>query len=189
MLTKFRLKMLNREASSPKNKPVEIIEHLNIYNGNVVGDIGSGGGFFTREFSREVGSKGQVYAIDTHQKSLDYIEDDIQKEGIQNVQTILADPDRIKLPEKRVDLFFLRNVFHHISNPIEYFQNLKGSLKDNGKIAIIDYNRKKLSFTGIFGHYTSEIVLLDIMKQAGFSLLEKYDFLPDQLFMIFEKGP
>jgi predicted methyltransferase len=46
--------MLNREASSPKNKPVEIIEHLNIYNGNVVGDIGSGGGFFTREFSREV---------------------------------------------------------------------------------------------------------------------------------------
>jgi hypothetical protein len=88
-----------------------------------------------------------------------------------------------------VDLFFLRNVFHHISNHIEYFQNLKGSLKDNGKIAFIDYNRKKLSFTGIFGHYTSEIVLLDIMKQAGFSLLEKYDFLPDQLFMIFEKGP
>lgn len=66
-----------------------------------MGDIGSGGGFFTREFSREVGSKGQVYAIDTHQKSLDYIEDDIQKEGIENVQTILANPDRIKLPEKK----------------------------------------------------------------------------------------
>ena len=28
MLTEFRFKMLNREASSPKNKPSEIIEHL-----------------------------------------------------------------------------------------------------------------------------------------------------------------
>ena len=181
--------MLNREASSPKNKPVEIIEHLNIYNGNVVGDIGSGGGFFTREFSREVGSKGQVYAIDTHQKSLDYIEDDIQKEGIENVQTILAKSEGIKLPENSVDLFFLRNVFHHISNQVEYLQNLKSPLKQDGRIAVIDYNKRKLSLTGLFGHYTLDISLLDRMNQAGFSLLEKHDFLPDQLFMIFEKGP
>ena len=68
MLTGFRLKMLNREASSPKNKPLEIIEHLNIQDGMVVGDIGSGGGYFTHEFSRKVGREGQVYAIDVNQK-------------------------------------------------------------------------------------------------------------------------
>lgn len=189
MLTEFRFKMLNREASSPKNKPQKIIEHLNLYDEMVVGDIGSGGGFFTREFSRNVGRDGQVYAIDTDEKALDFIKNHLLTGDVQNVETLRVNPDGINLPEKSVDLFFLRNVFHHIPNQAEYFKGLEKFLKDNGKIAIIDYNKRKLSFTGLFGHYTPEIVLLDVMKQAGFSLQEKYDFLPDQLFMVFEKWP
>ena len=68
-----------------------------------------------------------------------------------------------------------------------YFKNIKKILKDNGKIAIIDYKKGKLSFTGLFGHYTPENVLLEIMDGAGFHALEKHDFLPDQLFVIFSK--
>ncbi|HII83889.1 MAG TPA: class I SAM-dependent methyltransferase [Methanobacterium subterraneum] len=190
MLTEFRLKMLNREASSPKNNPSQIIECLKIGDGMVIGDIGSGGGYYTREFSREVGGEGMVYAIDTHQKSIDFIQKDLLKKGIQNVETVLTSPYGIELPEKSVDMFFLRNVFHHLPNQVEYFKNIKKFLKDScGKIAIIDYNHRKFGFTGIFGHYTPEIVLLDVMNQAGFSLFEKHDFLPDQLFMIFEAKP
>lgn len=181
--------MLNQEASSPKNKSSEIIEHLNLHDEMVVGDIGSGGGYFTYEFSRKVGSEGHLYAIDTDEKALDFIKTHIITEDIQNVETIRANLDGLDLPEKSVDLFFLRNVLHHIPNQAEYFKGIGKFLKDNGKIAIIDYNKRKLSFTGLFGHYTPEIVLLDVMKQAGFSLLEKYDFLPDQLFMVFEKWP
>jgi ubiquinone/menaquinone biosynthesis C-methylase UbiE len=189
MLTEFRFKMLNREASSPKNKPLKIIEHLNLHDGMVVGDIGSGGGYFTNEFSRKVGMDGQVYAIDTDEKALDFIKNHLLTGDVQNVETLLVNPDGINLPEKSVDIFFLRNVFHHIPNQAEYFKGLEKFLKDDGEIAIVDYNKRKLSFTGLFGHYTSEIALLDIMKQAGFSLQEKYDFLPDQLFMVFEKWP
>jgi len=189
MLTEFRFKMLNREASSPKNKSQEIIEHLNLYDEMVVGDIGSGGGYFIHEFSRKVGRNGYIYAIDTDEMAVDFIKTHLLTEDIQNVETLLVNSDGINLPEKSVDLFFLRNVFHHIPNQAEYFKGIGKFLKDDGKIAIIDYNKRKLSFTGLFGHYTPEIVLLDIMKQAGFSLLEKYDFLPDQLFMVFEKWP
>ncbi|EKQ53344.1 MAG: methylase involved in ubiquinone/menaquinone biosynthesis [Methanobacterium sp. Maddingley MBC34] len=188
MLNGFRFKMLNREASSPKNKSLEIIEHLNLHNGMVVGDIGSGGGYFIHEFSRKVGREGHLYAIDTNENALDFIKTHLPT-NIQNVETLLVNPNGINLPEKSVDLFFLRNVFHHIPNQTEYFKGIGKFLKDDGKIAIIDYNKRKLSFTGLFGHYTPEIVLLDVMKQAGFSLLEKYDFLPDQLFMVFEKWP
>lgn len=186
MFNEFRLKMLNREASSPKNKPSTIIEHLNIKNGMVVGDIGSGGGYFSVEFSRDVGKEGQVYAIDVNQKSLDYLDRNLEKERISNVKTILANPEGIDLPEN-VDLFFLRNVFHHLPDQVEYFKAIKKCLNDNGKIAIIDYKEKKFSFTGLFGHYTPEKVLLEIMGRSGFHPLEKNDFLPDQLFIIFAK--
>lgn len=190
MFTEFRLKMLNREASSTKNNPSQIIEDLKISEGMVIGDIGSGGGYYTGEFSREVGGAGLVYAIDTHEKSLDFIRKALLKEGIHNVETVRASPNGMELPEKSVDMFFLRNVFHHLPHQVEYFKNIKKFLKDSsGKIAIIDYKHRKLGVTGIFGHYTPEIVLLDIMNQAGFSLFEKHDFLPDQLFMIFEDKP
>lgn len=186
MLTEFRLKMLNREASSPNNKSSAIIEHLNITEGMVVGDIGSGGGYFTHEFSRKVREKGQVYAIDVNQKSLDFVVKNLEKEGIMNVKTLIAKQEGIDLPEK-ADLFFLRNVFHHLQDQVAYFESIKEFLKDDGKIAIIDYQKKKFSFTGLFGHYTPENSLLDIMDRAGFYPLEKFEFLPDQLFIIFAK--
>ena len=186
MLTEFRLKMLNREAASTENKSSAIIENLNLQKGMVVGDIGSGGGYFTREFSKKVGDEGQIYAIDVNDKSLDFIGANLEEEGIQNVKTIQAHVSGIKLPEK-VDLFFLRNVFHHLTHQEIYFQKIGEFLKDDGRIAIIDYNEKKFSFCGLFGHFTSENDLLDVMAKAGYYAQEKYDFLPNQSFVIFAK--
>ncbi|MBP1946557.1 class I SAM-dependent methyltransferase [Methanobacterium petrolearium] len=186
MFSEFRLKMLNREASSTKNKSSTIIEHLNLKNGMVVADIGSGGGYFACKFAKKVGKEGQVYAIDVNQKSLDYIVRNLEKERINNVKTILAQPQGIDLPEK-VDLFFLRNVFHHLFEPVKYFKSIGKFLEDKGKIAIIDYQKKKFSFTGLFGHYTPINILLDVLDSAGFYPLEKEDFLQDQLFVIFAK--
>ncbi|AXV37509.1 MAG: class I SAM-dependent methyltransferase [Methanobacteriaceae archaeon] len=186
MLTGFKLRMLNRRASSPKNKPLKIIEKLNIEKGMVVGDVGTGGGYFAIEFSKKVGQKGKVYAIDINKEFLDFISDNIEKKGIKNIEIKLANPYNLNLPGKSVDLFFQRNVFHHLSEPLEYFKNIKKILKDNGRIAIIDYKKKKFSFTGLFGHYTSKNTLIETMDSAGFSPLENFDFLQDQLFIIFE---
>ena len=36
MFTNLRVNMLNIEASSPKNKPLEIINNMNIKNGDVL---------------------------------------------------------------------------------------------------------------------------------------------------------
>ena len=35
----------------------------------------------------------------------------------------------------------MRNVFHHIKKPIPYFEKLKMSVKNGGRIAIIDWKR------------------------------------------------
>ena len=186
MFENFRLNMLNREAASSKNKPLRIIKQLDIQNGDIVGDIGTGGGYFSFEFSRRVGKNGMVYSIDTNQKALEFIDVNLKKEGISNIKTVLANENGLELPEK-VDLFFLRNVFHHLSEPIEYFMNISQYLKDEGKIAIIDYKKRGFSFTGLFGHYTPEKVLIDIMDKSGFALFEKFDFLSEHSFMTFKK--
>ncbi len=185
MFENFRLNMLNKKATSPGNKPDEILKSLNICNGDAIGDIGIGGGYFTFEFSREVGENGKVYAIDNNQKSLDFIDDKLKKSNINNIKTVLGNENGLNLPEK-VDLFLLRNVFHHLSEQERYFKNTKQFLKYDGKIAVIDYKKKKFSFMGLLGHYTPEEVLIGKMEKAGFKAFKKFDFLPEQSFIIFK---
>ena len=45
-------------------RPDQIMDALRIYDGNVVADLGAGGGWFTVRLARRVGPKGMVYAED-----------------------------------------------------------------------------------------------------------------------------
>lgn len=185
MFDNFRLNMLNREASSPKNNSDEIIKSLDIQKRNIIADIGTGGGYFTFEFSRKVGENGRVYAIDTNHKSLAFIENKSKKERINNIKPVLGNENGFSLPET-ADIFFLRNVFHHLHEKVDYFKNIKQFLKNEGKIVIIDYKKKGYSFTGIFGHYTPEEVIIGIMDKSGFYVSEQFDFLNNQSFIVFK---
>lgn len=71
-------------------------------------------------------------------------------------------------------------MFHNLSEPTEYFENIKQFLKSNGKIALIDYNKKGFSIIGISGHYVPEEVLINKLEKAGFQVSEKFDFLSEQ---------
>jgi arsenite methyltransferase len=59
MFTSLFLKILNKEASSEKSKPADIIASLNIREENIIADIGSGGGYFTLAFAGKAGKTGR----------------------------------------------------------------------------------------------------------------------------------
>ena len=185
MFENYRVEMLNKEAKSLKNKPLEIIKNLDIKKGDIIADIGAGGGYFTFQFSKEVGENGKIYSIDTSQKSLEYIEHIAKKGNIKNIKTVHADENGLFLQEK-VDTIFLRNVFHHLPQTEEYFKNIKQFLKEDGKITIIEHKKKGFSFVSIFGHNTPEEFITDTMDNAGFNIYKKFDFLPNQSFTIFK---
>ncbi|MBW1778834.1 MAG: class I SAM-dependent methyltransferase [Deltaproteobacteria bacterium] len=185
MFTSFFLKMLNREAASPKHKSERIIESLNIQESYTIADIGAGGGYFTLKFAKKVGETGKVYAVDTQAKYLDYIRHEAEREGVDNIIFVLTTEDGMDLPESDIDLIFARNVFHHLSEPGKYFRNLKRFLKPSGKVAIIDHKPKGgFSFVSLFRHHTPEEVILQEMENAGYYLVESFDFLSEQTFSL-----
>ncbi|MGQ9507655.1 MAG: hypothetical protein ACUVTB_07390 [Candidatus Bathycorpusculaceae bacterium] len=81
----------------------------------------------------------------------------------------------------------MRNVTHHLSNRVEYFKRLRGALRRNGRVAIIEYKAGggRFSFHRKFGHYVPKETLIDEMKDAGYRLEKDLNFLPEQSFMIF----
>jgi arsenite methyltransferase len=186
MFTSLFLRLLNREASSPKNRSGEIIRSLQIQEGFRVADIGSGGGFFTLEFARRVGSGGKIYAVDVEGKHLEFVRQGAEKAGLNHVAFVQARGGELSLPENTLDLAFLRNVYHHLPEPGRTFRDLKRFLKPKGKVAIIEHKKKAgFSFVAFLKHYTPTQVIVTEMEEAGYFLVDSFDFLPEQSFNVF----
>jgi len=178
--------MFNRKASYPKNKPDQILRTLSLQPGQNVADIGAGGGYFSLRFAEVVGREGRVYAVDTNSGFLEFIKENAKERGVDNVETILVAGEDLALPERSLDLVFMRNVCHHLTNRVEYFGKLRRFLKPEGRVAIIEYERAKpFTFRGIFGHYVPREIIIEEMKEAGYRVNRKFDFLPEQSFTIF----
>jgi arsenite methyltransferase len=186
MFTSLFLNILNKEASAAKSKPVEIIASLDIHDGDIIADIGSGGGYFTLALARKVGKSGRVYAIDVKSKYLDFIRSKAAREGVDNISTVLGEGCVMDLPKAGLDLVFARNVFHHLPAPADYFSHIKKYLKPGGRVAIIDHKPKRsFNFVALFKHHTPGETVIQDMDKAGYILKSSFDFLPDQTFTLF----
>ncbi len=185
-MTTFQAEIFNKKPSDPKNKPDQIIKALALRQGQSIVDIGSGGGYFSLRFAKIVGEKGRVYAVDTNQKFIDFISQRAREKKLNNIYPILAREDRLDLQEQSLDVIFMRNITHHLSNRTQYFVNLKGFLKPDGKIIIIDYKpSKSFNFSGMFGHHVAKETIIQEMEDAGYSLEKDFDFLSKQHFTLY----
>jgi arsenite methyltransferase len=182
----FQAKMFNRKASDPKNKPDQILKTLALQLGQNVADIGAGGGYYSLRFAEAVGSEGHVFAVDKDQEFLEFIKYSAKERRLDNVEPVLVTEDSLALPERSLDLIFMRNLTHHIRNRVKYFRKLKATLKPEGRIAIIEYRTGgRVGFRKMFGHYVPQEIIVEEMKEAGYRLIEDLDFLPEQSFTIF----
>lgn len=167
-------------------QPEEVMARLDLKVGDEVADLGAGSGYFTLRMAREVGAIGRVYAVDTNPEMLEHIEKRAEEEELENIQTILADPDNPKLGSKSVDLIFICDVLHHVSNRDRYYPLLARALRTGGRLVNIDFHKRKLP---VGPPVEMKITRKDVIKQveaAGFRLVEDYNFLKYQYFLVFE---
>lgn len=165
-----------------------VIESLQIQPGDRVADIGSGGGYFVFSLAKAVGPNGKVYAVDIDEEMNDLVAERAKKDGLGNVEVILAKSDDPLLPSAGVDLIFTSNTYHHLDNRVRYLTNLGRYLRPNGRIAIIEFDRRGW-LNGLWQHYTPSEFIKREMEQAGYSLQREFNFLDRQSFLIFAPKP
>jgi ubiquinone/menaquinone biosynthesis C-methylase UbiE len=188
VMKNLRAKMFNRRASNPKSKPELVLKTLKLKPGQRIADIGTGGGYFSFLFSKKVGKNGLIYAVDINPKFLKFVKNECKKKGIENLKIVLNDNIFKIIPKSDLDLIFLRNVYHHITARVEYFEKMSEILNKNGLVAILDYNSYgTFSFHRLFGHYVPKERIIQDLTKAGYVLNKSYDFLPEQSFLIFNK--
>lgn len=165
-------------------QPQKVIAALKIQPGASVADLGAGGGYFTFRLAEAVGPSGKVYAVDVDRDMVDLIAERATKEGRSNIEVILVKPEDPSLPKGGVDLIFTSNTYHHIEDRVAYFTNLRKYLRPDGRVAIIEFDRRGW-LEGLLRHYTPSEFIKREMEQAGYSLQQELDFLDRQSFLIF----
>ena len=163
-----------------------VMEILNITQGKAVADIGAGSGWFTVRAAKRVGAAGVVYAVDINPEAIRYMSERAQKEQLQNVKTILSKPDDPLLPGHSIDAVLLLKTYHEVAQPVVLLQNLRAALRPGAKIGVIDRNGNGED------HGVSRDVVVKEAKEAGYSLLEQYDFVKgDKMdyFLVFTSNP
>ena len=166
--------------------PEKVIQSLEIQPGDYIADLGSGNGYFTFYLGKAAGSAGKVYAVDVDKARNESVKRMAREQGHQNVEVILGGHDDPRLPDSGVDLLFTCNTFHHLENRTAYFATVQKYLRSNGRIAIIEFSGDAPAGGRPEGHWVAPEVIEKEMKEAGYDLSQKFDFLDRQSFMIFE---
>lgn len=178
--------LFNREAAGSESMADRVVESLVIKEGDVVADLGSGGGYFTVKFAAKTGPRGKVYAVDIDRGMLERVAALAREKGLSNVETVAAAENGSGLKAGSLDLVFIRNVYHHLPKREKYFTDLRAVLKPGGRVAIVEFQQEKgFTFSGLFGHQTPESEVVALMERAGYAKKERFGFLPRQSFNTF----
>lgn len=148
-----------------------VMDILSIRAGKSVADIGAGSGWFTVRAAKRVGAGGAVYAVDINPEAVRYISNRAGKEKLANVKAILSKADDPLLPRDSVDAVLLLKTYHEVAHPVELLRNLRASLRAGAKVGIIDRNGNGED------HGIGSDVVIREAKEAGYRLMEKYDFV------------
>jgi arsenite methyltransferase len=164
-------------------KPQGVVQNLSIAPGSRVADLGSGTGYFTWHLAKAVGAKGTVYAVDLEESAINMIFKEMVARRTPNVRPVRAEPHDPRLPEP-VDLVFSCDVYHLMTDRVDYFRSLASSLRPGGRIAILDFHPRGF-FSNLFGHRIAKEEVRHEMEAAGYQLVNEYDIVDRQHFQIF----
>lgn len=166
-------------------KPHEVIQALRLRPDAIVADIGAGTGYFSARLALMV-PKGRVYAVDTEADMLKHLGQRAKRDKLTNLVPVAANPDDPKLPQK-ADLALFVDVYHHIENREPYFRKLGASLKEAGRVAVIDFKLDSPEGPPKEARIAPEQVKAELTA-AGYELIEEHGFLPYQYFLTFRRG-
>jgi len=177
---------LDRPERVQEEQPDRALGVLGVGPGQVVADVGAGSGYYTIRLARRVAPGGTVYATDIQPQMLALLEKRLARERVTGVIPVLATLDDPGLPEGRLDLILMVDVYHELSRPQQTVRQLKRALKPGGRLALIEFRKEDPSVPIRYEHKMSVAEAKLELESEGYHLAKVSDVLPWQHILIFD---
>jgi ubiquinone/menaquinone biosynthesis C-methylase UbiE len=168
-------------AQSPKQNTADVervIQALDIRPGSFVGEVGAGDGALTVAIAGAVGEAGRVFTNELNADRVAAIGSAVEKAGLKQVTIVRAETTSTGFPDQCCDGIFMRDVYHHFTNPAAMNASLMKSLRPGGRLAVLDFGPPPGAESadpagrGEDGHHGITAPTLEReLKAAGFEVL------------------
>jgi arsenite methyltransferase len=150
--------------------------------GEVVLDLGSGGGIDVLLSARRVGPTGKAYGLDMTDEMLALANENKRKAGVENVEFLKGEIEHIPLPHHSVDVVISNCVINLSADKAQVLREAFRVLKPGGRFAVSDVvtrgeinpviRQSMLLWVGCIAGALDETEYRDKLAAAGFEQIE-----------------
>ena len=176
---------LTRPERIQEENPDAMLKALEIKPGSTVAAVGAGVGYHAWRLSEIVGPSGKVLAEDIQVEMIRMLDKNIQQRKALNVQPILGTEKDPRLPAGQVDLVLMVDVYHEFSDPVTMMQNIRKSLKPDGRVVLVEFRKEDDNVPIRPEHKMSTQQVRAELEPLGFKFDKVLDFLPWQHILFF----
>jgi arsenite methyltransferase len=160
-----------------------------LHEGEIVLDLGSGGGIDVLLSAKRVGPSGKAYGLDMTEEMLALANDNKRKAGATNVEFLRGEIESIPLPDNSVDVIISNCVINLSSDKAQVLREAFRVLKPGGRFAVSDVivrgetpaavRRNMELWIGCVAGALEEMEYRDLLADAGF---RRVDIEPTRIY-------
>lgn len=126
-------------SRAPEDEAARLAPLVNADSGQVVAEIGAGGGEMARVIAPRLLPGGRLILTELSEAALVDLRSIVSEENWSHVEVQRGEVDGTALPSGCCAVIYMRHVFHHFRDPAVMTRALRDSLADSGRLAVIDF--------------------------------------------------
>lgn len=138
-VTLFVTGVVAQRSQSESVATERIFEAIGVAPGKTVCEMGAGDGELSIAAAKAVGPDGRIYTSELGGDRIRTLRERVSASGFTHITVVPGDAAKTNFPDAACDALFMRNVYHHFTDPVQMDASIAAALKAGARVAIVDF--------------------------------------------------